>query len=133
MKDVEIRPEKVDLNLSIFHQFWQTLQRSIQDSRKHLRWRTLQHCYASTLATLRTTEVVVRRCSVKKVFLKISQNSEENICARVYFLIKLQLFFWEFYEILKNTFSWRTPRVMGCASSRYTIQRFTIQRCTIYA
>ena len=27
---------------------------------------------------------------LKKVFLKISQNSEENICARVYFLIKLQ-------------------------------------------
>ena len=31
-----------------------------------------------------------RRCSVKKVFLKISQNSQENTCARVSFLIKLQ-------------------------------------------
>ena len=29
-----------------------------------------------------------QRCSVKKVFLEISQNSEENICARVSFLIK---------------------------------------------
>ena len=29
------------------------------------------------------------RCSVKKVFLKISQNSQ-NTCARVSFLIKLQ-------------------------------------------
>ena len=36
------------------------------------------------------TEAVVQRCSVKKVFLKISQNSQENTCARVYFLIKLQ-------------------------------------------
>ena len=27
-----------------------------------------------------TTEAVVRRCSVKKVFLKISQNSQENTC-----------------------------------------------------
>ena len=31
-----------------------------------------------------------RRCSVKKVFLKISQNSKENTCARVSFLLKLQ-------------------------------------------
>ena len=28
-----------------------------------------------------TTGAVVRRCSVKKVFLKISQNSQENTCA----------------------------------------------------
>ena len=35
-------------------------------------------------------EVVVRRCFVKKVFLKISQNSQENTCARAPFLIKLQ-------------------------------------------
>ena len=32
-----------------------------------------------------------RRCSVKKVFLKISQNSQENTCDRVSFLIKLQV------------------------------------------
>ena len=31
-----------------------------------------------------------QRCSVKKVFLEISQNSQENTCARVSFLIKLQ-------------------------------------------
>ena len=36
------------------------------------------------------TEAVVRRCSVKKVFLEILQNSEENTGARVSFLIKLQ-------------------------------------------
>ena len=35
-------------------------------------------------------EAVVRRCSVKKVFIEISQNSRENTCARVSFLIKLQ-------------------------------------------
>ena len=29
------------------------------------------------------SEVVVRMCSVKKVVLKISQNSQENTCARV--------------------------------------------------
>ena len=36
------------------------------------------------------TEAVVQRCSVKKVFLEISINSQENTCARVSFLIKLQ-------------------------------------------
>ena len=36
------------------------------------------------------TEAVVRRCSVKKVFLEITQNLQENTCARVSSLIKLQ-------------------------------------------
>ena len=35
-------------------------------------------------------EEVAYRCSLKKVFLQISQNSRENTCARVSFLIKLQ-------------------------------------------
>ena len=35
-------------------------------------------------------EAFFRNCSVKKVFLKNSQNSQENICVRVSFLIKLQ-------------------------------------------
>ena len=35
------------------------------------------------------SEIVVQRCSVKKVFLKISQNSQENIFARVSFFIKV--------------------------------------------
>ena len=35
-------------------------------------------------------EAVVRRCFVKKVFLKNSKNSQENTSARVSFLIKLQ-------------------------------------------
>ena len=35
-------------------------------------------------------EAVVERYSVKKVFLKISQNSQRNTCARYSFLIKLQ-------------------------------------------
>ena len=44
------------------------------------------------------SEAVAQRCSVKKVFLEISQNSQENTCARVYFLIKLQTWglYWEF-------------------------------------
>ena len=60
------------------------------------------------------SEVVAQRCSVKKVLLEILQNSQENTCARVSFLIKLQAFIKketlsqvfsrEFCGISKNTF-----------------------------
>ena len=56
------------------------------------------------------SEAVARRCSVKKMFLEISQNSQENNCARVSLLIKLQASC-EFCELSKNTFSYRTPPV----------------------
>ena len=64
------------------------------------------------------TEAIVRRCSVKKVFLEISQNSRENTCARVTFLMKFikkettaQVFSCIFCKITKNTFFRRTPLV----------------------
>ena len=56
------------------------------------------------------------RCSVRKIFLENLQNSQENTCARVSFLIKLQAFRFirkqtlaqvfscEFCEFSKNTF-----------------------------
>ena len=50
-------------------------------------------------------------CSIyKKVFLKLSQNSQENTCTGASFLTKLkkktlaQVFSWKFCEICKNTF-----------------------------
>ena len=46
---------------------------------------------AGALLWIKNSESVVRRCSVKKVFLEILQNSQENACARVSFLIKLQV------------------------------------------
>ena len=39
--------------------------------------------YSSVLK--QRTEAVAQRCSLKKVFLEISQNSQENTCARVFF------------------------------------------------
>ena len=42
-----------------------------------------------------SAEAVVWRCSVKNVFLKISQNSLEDNCVRVSFLIKLQGDAWQ--------------------------------------
>ena len=68
-------------------------------------------------------EVAVRRCSVKKVFSEILQNSQGHTCARDSFLIKLeakacnfikkeslvQVFSCEFCEISKDTFFNRKP------------------------
>ena len=76
--------------------------------------------YLSVLKQRR--EGVAQRCSVNKV-LTVLQNSQESICARVSFSIKLQakannfikketltqMFSCEFCEILKNIFSYRTP------------------------
>ena len=36
------------------------------------------------------SDAVARRCSVKKLFLEIPQNPQENTLARVSFLIKLR-------------------------------------------
>ena len=37
------------------------------------------------------TETIAQWCSVKKLFLEILQNSQENTCARVSFSKKLQV------------------------------------------
>ena len=55
-------------------------------------------------------EAVAQRCSVKKLFLEISHDSQENTCARdrPATLLKetlAQVFCCEFCEISKNTFS----------------------------
>ena len=65
--------------------------------------------------SIRFLEAVVRRCSVKKVFLEISQNSQENTCARDSFFNKVeslaQLFSCGLCKISKNTHFYRTPLV----------------------
>ena len=45
------------------------------------------------------TEAVAQTCSIKKVFLKISLNLQENICARVSFSIKLQALWHRCYPV----------------------------------
>ena len=62
---------------------------------------------------LLSTEAVVQKCSVKKEFLEISQNSQENTCARISFLIRpedfikketlAQVFSCGFCEVSENT------------------------------
>ena len=72
--------------------------------------------FLTECSTFRSSQ---HRCCIKKVFLEISHNSQENTCARVSFLIKLacnfikkdsltQVFSCEFCEISKNTFFYGT-------------------------
>ena len=57
--------------------------------------RNAQNNHKSSFALnfLTSLETVVQRCSLKKVFLEISQNSQENTCARVSFSIKVHLYY----------------------------------------
>ena len=55
---------------------------------------------------LRYPEAVVRKCSIKRVFLNISQNSEENNCAGVSFSTKLQVDYCR-KEIAARVFSYK--------------------------
>ena len=60
------------------------------------------------IATVGFLEAVAWRCSVKKVFLDILQNSQKNSCARVSFSIKLQA---EACNFIKKETS---PKVFSC-------------------
>ena len=51
---------------------------------------SIRHLNLHKNSKLPLTEAVAQKCFVKKVFLKISQNSQENTYARVSFLIRLQ-------------------------------------------
>ena len=51
-----------------------------------------ENCYYDCVKWELGTEAVVQRCSVKNVFLEISQNPQENTCARVSFSTDLQLY-----------------------------------------
>ena len=48
--------------------------------------------------TSKNSEVVARRCSIKRVFLDILQNSQENTCARGLFFIKVAGLSLQLYE-----------------------------------
>ena len=87
-------------------------------------------------------KAVSRRCSIKKVFLKVSQNSQENTCVRVSFLIKLQalacnfikreclahMFSCTFCEIFKNTFF---TEHLWTTTSEYQEFQTTLQFCML--
>ena len=80
-------------------------------------------------------EAVAQTCSVKKMFLEILQNSQENTCAKVFFIKKealAQLLSCEFCEISKNTFFYRTPLVVASLHTYNLISRLLGVKYTIH-
>ena len=85
-------------------------------------------------------DAVVQRCSVKKVFIEILQNLQDNTCTRVSFLIKLQalrlcltlaqVFSYEFCGISNNTFFYRTPLVAASKFVNLNNEKITAQIIT---
>ena len=70
-----------------------------------------------------SAEAVVRGCSVKKVFLKLSQNSQENTCVRASFLIQLQAGVWQrYFPVNFAKFLW-TPFLQN-TSGRLLLHQF---------
>ena len=53
-------------------------------------WFSFNFFIINSEQVLHIKEAVAQRCPIEKVLLEISQNSQENACARDYFLTKLQ-------------------------------------------
>ena len=66
---------------------------------------------------------------MKKVFLEISQNSQENACARVSFLIKLQVWVCNF---IKKRFWYRCFPVNFAKFLRTPILTEHLRRCSVF-
>ena len=83
-------------------------------------------------------EAVVQRCSVKKVFLKISENSQENTCARAWGMKSAtlskkgtlaQIFSCEFYEIFKDIFFYETHLVAASVAVKFFFHQHIKEIC----
>ena len=75
--------------------FTWVLKKSYYENLKDLSQKLSSELIISNVAVLKPTirETVARTCSIKNTFFEISQNSQENACARVYFLMKLRACF----------------------------------------
>ena len=74
------------------------------------------------------TEATTRGVLSKKVFLKISQNSQENTCARLSFLIKLQVLGLRPAALLKKKLWYRRFPVNLAKFLRTTFLQNTVGR-----
>ena len=99
--------------------FWVNFVNFFRFTILQITWKRLLLCICVPHISQKTAaflEAVVRRCSIKQVFFKISQNSKESTCSRVSFLIELQAehlflqntsnggFYISFYVSLKEWF-----------------------------
>ena len=94
--------------------------------------KTRQFCTQRILSSHQS--IMNRKCSTRKLFLKISQYSSENTCVGISFLIKLQAFrapallkrdsntgvFCEHWEIFKNTYFEEHLRTAASESFTWT-------------
>ena len=82
--------------------------------------------------SLVNAEAVVQRYSVKKMFSEFSQNSQENTCAKVSFLIKLQasLFFNKVADKYTTTTAGR-PQACNFIKKETLAQVFSCEFCEI--
>ena len=99
---------------SLVNKFADLNSEILLNERLHHRYFSIKKFYLRN--TFLTAEAVVWRCSIKKVFLEISQNLQDNTCVRKSFsafpkacnFIKkdslTQVFSCEFWEISENTF-----------------------------
>ena len=135
-KFVFLLPPFWDLSFYLINDVWSTQYSKFCDN-NDMKWKPLRQRYSYCWSIVKCksfsnnseilTEAVVRRCSVKKMFLKISQNSQENTCAWVSFFNKVaglacnfiknktlaQAFSSESCNVFKNTFFYRTPPVVA--------------------
>ena len=79
------------------------------------------------LAVYRHPEAVIQRYSIKKVFLEISQNSQENNCASLFFNTVAGLWLWHrclpvnSVKFLRTPFLWNTSGGCFWTSSQLSI------------
>ena len=107
---------------------------------KKLHLKITGHVY-SFIESAEISEVVAQRCSVKKFLWEISQKSQENTCARVSFLTKLQastikqtlaqVFFCEFCKSSRSTSCYRTPSVDASEIYLWTLTQ-TYKKCIFF-
>ena len=65
-------------------------------------------------------EAVTQRCSVRKVFLEIPQNSQENTCARAKKRLWHRCFPVNFAKFLRTPFLWKTPGLLLLKFFKYS-------------
>ena len=99
----------------------------------------LETCQLYIIAKYKTSncckiEEVVQKCSIKKVFLKILQNSQGNpLCQSLFFnktatskATLAQVFSCEYCKIFENIFFKRTPSVAAFGEIRTKFLKLTI-------
>ena len=102
---------KINCQLEVSPLVWSSVDRV--DGGAGSCWLYVHYSSENLSGLMLKIEAVVRRCSAEKVLLEISQNSQENTCASVSFLIKLQA-----WGISKNAFFYRTTLVAASVKEK---------------